>query len=139
MYGRIQNAKKKRRPVNAILHALRIIASRPRQNVKRHARFALLLPQQLLQQLQPQQLVWIYGRLQNAKRKRRPVNAILHALQMIASKPKRNVKRNARFAAKAHTGPTINGVMMKTTIQAAMLMAELVVIITSADGMTIAQ
>ena len=42
--------------------------------------------------------MWIYGRLQNAKRKRRLVNAILHALQMIASRPRQNVKRNARFA-----------------------------------------
>ena len=40
----------------------------------------------------------IYGRLQNAKRKRRPVNAILHALRMIVSRPQKNVKRNARFA-----------------------------------------
>ena len=40
----------------------------------------------------------IYGQLQYAKRKRRPVNAILHALLMIASRLKKNVKRNARFA-----------------------------------------
>ena len=50
------------------------------------------------QQLQPRLCVQIFGRLQNAKRKRRPVNAILHALQMIVSRPKRNVKKNARFA-----------------------------------------
>ena len=37
------------------------------------------------------------------------------------------------------TGPTINGVMMKTTILAAILMAELVVIITSVIGMSFAQ
>ena len=42
--------------------------------------------------------VLIYGRLQNAKKNRRPVNVILHALQTIASRPKKNVKRNARFA-----------------------------------------
>ena len=42
--------------------------------------------------------MWIYGRLQNAKRKRRLVNAILRALLMIASRPRQNVKRNARFA-----------------------------------------
>ena len=32
------------------------------------------------------------------KRKRRPKNAILHALRMIVSRPRQNVKRNARFA-----------------------------------------
>ena len=37
------------------------------------------------------------------------------------------------------TGPTINSVMTKTTIQAAILMAEHVVIITIVAGMTIAQ
>ena len=42
--------------------------------------------------------VWIYGRLQNAKRKRRLVNAILLALRMIASRRKKSVKENARFA-----------------------------------------
>ena len=58
-----------------------------------------LLPQQPQQQLQQPQLhVQIYGVHQNAKRKRRLVNAILHALLMIASRPKQNVERNARFA-----------------------------------------
>ena len=42
--------------------------------------------------------VRIYGQLQYAKRKRRPVNAILHALLMIAPRPRQIVKRNARFA-----------------------------------------
>ena len=55
-------------------------------------------PQPLPPQPPPQLHVWIYGRLQNAKRKRRLVNAILHALRMIASRPRQNVKRNARFA-----------------------------------------
>ena len=50
------------------------------------------------QQLQPRLHVQIFGRLQNAKRKRRPVNVILHALQMIASRPRQTVKRNAIFA-----------------------------------------
>ena len=88
IYGRLQNAKRKRRPVNAILHALLMIASRLKKNVKRHARFAL----------QPRQHVQIYGRLQNAKRKIMLVNVILHALLMIASRPRQTAKRNARFA-----------------------------------------
>ena len=46
----------------------------------------------------PQQYVQIYGPLQNAIRKIRLVNAILHALRMIASRPRQTVKRNARFA-----------------------------------------
>ena len=50
------------------------------------------------QQLQPRLHVQIFGRLQNAKRKRRLVNAILHAPRMIASRPRQTVKRNARFA-----------------------------------------
>ena len=54
--------------------------------------------QLLKQQQQPRQLVQIYGWLQNAKRKIRPVNAILHALRMIAPRPRQTVKRNARFA-----------------------------------------
>ena len=49
-------------------------------------------------QPQPQLYAQIYGRLQNAKRNIRLVNAILHALQMIASRPRQTVKRNARFA-----------------------------------------
>ena len=93
----------------------------------------------------------IYGQPQNAKRKRRPVNAKLHALQMIASRPRQTVKRNARFAlqqplqlllhlaVEIQTGPKMNTVMTKTTIQAAIMMAELVVIMTSVPGTTFAQ
>ena len=58
----------------------------------------LILSQPPPQQQPPRLHVQIYGRLQNAKRKRRPVNAILHALRMIVSRPQKNVKRNARFA-----------------------------------------
>ena len=43
------------------------------------------------------------------------------------------------LAAEVHNTLTINGVMTKTTIQAAISMAELVVIITTVDGMTTAQ
>ena len=43
------------------------------------------------------------------------------------------------LAAEVHSTPMINGVMMKTTIQAAILMAELVVIINSVDGTPIAK
>ena len=39
----------------------------------------------------------MYGKLQNAKSKRRPVNVILHALRKIVSRPNKNVKRNAIF------------------------------------------
>ena len=42
-------------------------------------------------------------------------------------------------AAEVHNTPMINGVMTKTTIQAAILMAELVTIITTVDGTPIAQ
>ena len=38
-----------------------------------------------------------------------------------------------------HSGPMINGVMMKTTTQAAILMVELVAIMTSVDGTPIAR
>ena len=40
----------------------------------------------------------IYGQIQNANGKKRPVNANLHAQLMIASRPGQNVKRNAKFA-----------------------------------------
>ena len=75
------------------------------------------LPQQPQQQQQPQpqqqprppqppllpppqqQLhVKIYGQIQNAKRKRRLVNAILHVLQVLAPRPRQTVNRSATFA-----------------------------------------
>merc|ERR1712051_1149428 len=48
---------------------------------------------------QRQQLhVKIYGQIQNAKRKRRLVNAILHVLQVLAPRPRQTVNRSATFA-----------------------------------------
>ena len=43
------------------------------------------------------------------------------------------------LGAEVQAGPKINGAMMKTTIQAAILMAELVVIITTVNGTPIAK
>ena len=43
------------------------------------------------------------------------------------------------LAVALHSGPLINGAMMKTTTQAAIMMVELVVITTSVDGTPIAQ
>ena len=43
------------------------------------------------------------------------------------------------LGAEVQTGPTMNTVMMKTTIQAAILTAELVVMITTVNGTPIAQ
>ena len=43
------------------------------------------------------------------------------------------------LGAEVQTGPTMNTVMMKTTIQAALLTAELVVRITTVNGTPIAQ
>ena len=53
--------------------------------------------------------------------------------------PQQQLQLLLHLAAEIQPGPTINGVMMKTTIQAAILMAELVVIITTVDGINIAQ
>ena len=43
------------------------------------------------------------------------------------------------LAVALHSGPLINGAMTKTTTQAAILMVELVAIMTSVDGTTIAR
>ena len=48
-------------------------------------------------------------------------------------------KLQQNLAAEVQPGLMINGVMMKTTIQAAILMTELVVIVPTVDGTPIAQ